>query len=50
MLARGYASERDWELEPRPVVDRDNNAQLAHARAMKIRGGHFYNTAGAAAE
>ena len=50
MLARGYASEKDWELEPRPLMDRDNNARLAHERAMKIRGGHFYNTAGAAAE
>ena len=50
MLARGYASEKDWELEPRPLMDRDNNARLAHERAMKIRGGHFYNTAGAVAE
>ena len=50
MLARGYASEKDWALEPRPLGDRDNNARIAHARAMQIRGGHFYNTDGAGAD
>jgi non-haem Fe2+, alpha-ketoglutarate-dependent halogenase len=50
MLARGYASKKDWALEPRPLGDIDNNARIAHARAMEIREGHFYNTDGAIAE
>ena len=50
MVARGIASSKDWEFEPRPVVDLDPKARAAHRRAMEIRGGHFYNSAGAAAD
>ena len=49
MLVRGSAPETDWEFEPRPKRDFDQQAKEAHRRAMKIRNGHFYSAAGTVA-
>ena len=49
MLVRGSAPETNWEFEPRPKRDFDQQAKEAHRRAMKIRTGHFYSAAGTVA-